>query len=168
MASEPKVGLERRREFLVYTVIFVIAGGSLFDVITDKEHWPFSPYPMFSRVLRDYTITRPELVGFTEGEPSQEISITRSPLISPLNIPHLSAAVKRAIKDRTVKQGLEAELDNILERYETARQTGDHDEPPLQGIRLYNYYWELDPLARNLDQPDRRELILEVIDPQKQ
>lgn len=48
-------------------------------------------------------------------------------------------------------------------RYEAVRREGLHHGPPLQAIRLYLLYRSPDGWARNIDRPDRKELIFEVM-----
>src|SRR5579863_4105711 len=45
-----KVAMSKPRLLVVYTLGTVIFGGALFDLVRDTEHWPFSPYPMFSEI----------------------------------------------------------------------------------------------------------------------
>lgn len=165
MTSEPKVGLERRRELLVYAVIFVITSGSLFDIATQREHWPFSPYRMFSSVKRNHSISLTRLVGVTESIPPREISLLDPQYIQPLSSLGLSTSLNRKPNDVTYEQYYTEALRHVLDRYEALRIAGAHDGPRLRGIRLYKYHWKLDPWARNADRPDRQELILEIMDP---
>ena len=94
MTDGSEVGLEKRREFLVYAVIFIIIGGSLFDIITQWEHWPFSPYSMFSSVRRDYSLSWLKLFGLTDIDSSREIPLTEPQYIQPLgDIKHTNGYV---------------------------------------------------------------------------
>ena len=45
---------------------------------------------------------------------------------------------------------------------EELRRDGKHDKPALEGVRLYRVSWELDPWARNIATPNRKDLIFEV------
>jgi hypothetical protein len=170
MTDGSEVGLEKRREFLVYAVIFIIIGGALFDIITQREHWPFSPYSMFSTVRRDYSLTRLRLFGLTDIDSSREIPLTDPKYIQPLGDKHIQRAmsIKKKPDNVSYEQYLEETLHHILTRYEVLRIAGDHDGPELHGIRLYRYQWKLDPWIRNVERPDHRELILEVREPRKE
>jgi hypothetical protein len=163
MISKPIDGVGARKKFLVYVVIVVITGGSLFDIITGKEHWPFSPYPMFSSVKRDYFLTKLQLFGVTESGSPQEISLSKSKFIQPLDNSRLSAALNRELQGEIRKQNINKILHALWSRYEVLRHEGRHNGPPLRGIRLYQSHWKLDPHARNINQPDRRELIFEIM-----
>ncbi len=166
MISELKVQMGKRREFFVYALIFMIAGGSLFDIVADKEHWPFSPYPMFSFVRRDYSLNKLQLYCVTESEPPLEMPLDAQ-YIQPFNTSRLSAALEGMLKSASPNQHLNEVLQDILVRYEVLHCLGRHNGPPLRGIRLYRLYWHLNPWARNVERPDRRKLILEIMGPTK-
>jgi len=53
-------------------------------------------------------------------------------------------------------------LPDLLTRYETLRQTGNHDGPPIVALRLYELEWTIDPHAANVDRPDVRRFLAEV------
>jgi len=42
--------MSRIRGLLVHLLIAGVIGGSLYDIATRQEHWPFSDYPMFALV----------------------------------------------------------------------------------------------------------------------
>ena len=54
---------------------------------------------------------------------------------------------------------------DTLDRYEARRRAGEQNGPPLRGLRLYALRWELDPYARNRDDPEVRRLLFEVSSP---
>ena len=167
MTSGSEVGLGKRREFLVYAVIFVITSGSLFDIATQREHWPFSPYRMFSSVKREHSISAKRLIGVTDGDPPREITLQDPQYIQPLSSLGLSTSLNRKPNDVTYEQYYTEALRHVLDRYEALRIAGEHDGPRLRGIRLYKYHWKLDPWARNAERPDSQVLILEIMDPVK-
>src|SRR3954466_14849528 len=52
------------RRCVVYAALAVICAGSLVDLATDSEHWPFSPYSMYSDVKREpYELRQLRLFG---------------------------------------------------------------------------------------------------------
>lgn len=150
----------RERIWLVYTIIAVVAGGSLFAIIRDAEYWPFSPYGMYSDVRRERSLIRRRLFGVLAGDGSQEIPLVDPQYIRPFDEERLSRALSQMPRNSDKRR--EA-LRDCLVRYEELRQAGRHHGPPLQGIRLYQVYWQLDPWARNVDQPYRRDFMLEVM-----
>lgn len=150
---------------MVYALIFVITTGSLFDIVTKREHWPFSPYRMFSSVRRDFATSKLRLLGVTESDPSQEISLLEPQYIQPLRSLHLTTSLRKNPRDIVPEQYYTEALHHVLERYEKLRIAGKHNGSKLRGIRLYKYHWKLDHLALNAARPDRRELILEIMYP---
>ncbi len=170
MTGGSRVGLEKWREFLVYAVIFIIIGGSVFDIITQREHWPFSPYSMFSTVRREYSLTRLRLFGLTDIDSSRELPLNEPRYIQPLGDKHIQRvmSIKKKPDNVSYESYVEEALRHILTRYEALRIAGEHDGPELRGIRLYRYQWKLDPWIRNVERPDRGELILEIREPREE
>ena len=164
-----ETGMTNRRVYLVYTIIFIITAGSVFDIVTQKEHWPFSSYPMFSSVKRNYSLNWWMLFGVTKTDPTSEIPLTDPKYIQPLRDIHIQLVLskKRKPENMTYEHYLEEALRHILSRYEVLRIAGEHNGPELSGIRLYRYEWKLNPMIHAVEKPDVRELILEVREPQK-
>jgi hypothetical protein len=169
MTGKSEAGLKKKREYLVYAVIFVITAGSVFDIATQREHWPFSPYSMFSSVRRDYSLTRLKLFGVTKTNTTSEIPLTKPQYIQPLSDIQIQIALskKKKLDDVSYEKYLEEALQHILSRYEVLRIAGKHDGPEILGIRLYRYEWKLDPMIHAPERPDARELIFEVREPGK-
>jgi hypothetical protein len=44
------------RSALARVLIAAVLAGSLYDIVTSQEHWPFSDYPMFSTVHRKHLL----------------------------------------------------------------------------------------------------------------
>jgi hypothetical protein len=100
---------------------------------------------------------------------SREIPLQSFQYIQPFNQSRQRVAFEQLLRrpgqqhEHFMKEAL---LDCLI-RYERLRLAGSHDGPPLQGIRLYRFYWlRLDPWALNVDHPDRMELLDEVIWPE--
>jgi hypothetical protein len=154
-------------------VIAVLIICSLLALAIDAEPWPFSTFPMFSYLAggtgRDYSFSKAQFYGVLQEEPYQEFPL-RGSYTDPIEDDRLityfqridSEADYRLKADPAKRQQLlnEATRD-LFVQYETLRQAGRHDGPPLQGIKLYQLYWQLDPRAENVDQPDYRELLAE-------
>lgn len=145
------------RVLFVHALIALLIGGSFFDIITGREHWPFSPYLMYSGVRREHSLSTLWLFGVTGETPPREVPLNAFRYIQPFHHTRLSRAF-----ERMDVQARRAALSNCLTRYEKLRSAGRHDGPALKGLRLYDLEWELDPLARNINNPSRRELIAEV------
>lgn len=104
--------------------------GSSYDIATRQDHWPFSDYLMFSGIHRRTVLEWPRLFGVTAvGSEIALVShdLDRSRL--PIGLRHLHATEQD-------QQRVHAALEDCLERYERRRIAGEHDGPPLRGIRL--------------------------------
>lgn len=157
---------------LVQLGILAIVGGTFFDIITQREHWPFSPYPMYSSIELDTTTTKYYVYGVpvagAENDATgndtagTEISLQSFVYTAPLSTIRLGAGLSKLQWRQNRDKLWQRTLENVLARYERRRLAGQHDGPPLRAIRLYREEWTLDPLAGNLDRPDSRELLIEV------
>ena len=159
-------GMSKARLWFVHGLILFIFASSAFDIAAKKVSWPFSSYPMFSELRREPTLTFIELFGIPEAEPTQEIPLVDFEYLQPFDRARLAGAFKR-LKSRAHREELlRGALDDLLARYETHRREGRHHGPPLRGMRIYELYWRLDPWARNVDEPPRRELWAERVRPE--
>jgi hypothetical protein len=155
--------LTRRRLWFVHAVIAFVVGGHVYDVVRDKENWPFSPYPMFSQVDESRIHKTLRIFGITsDGE---------TPLLSyeslhPFDQCRLATALTRIRDEReSASADLREAVRDVWARYEARRQSGAHDGLPLLGARLYAVQWHLDAYARNARQPDERVMLIEVRSP---
>ncbi|HEY7460329.1 MAG TPA: hypothetical protein VIC59_00455 [Gemmatimonadota bacterium] len=158
--ARPEPPLPPRRILVVHLLLVAIVGGQLWSTLADRERWPFSPYAMYSTLERERTLTWLRLYGVPEREPASEIPLLSDDQLAPFDQARLPAALGHMAGRRG---DLREALRDCLERYETLRRSGRHDGPPLRGVRLYRVRWTLDPEARNVDRPDRRTLVLEVL-----
>jgi|SRR5215203_268461 len=159
------LGMSGQRVLLVNAVIVLLIVGPLLCIAFDSEYWPFSQYPMFSDVERKHSfVEEMHLYGVTREKPHHEFLLADE-YIRPFSESHLSSLLKEleskrdpAIRSRLLNKALLVSL----RRYEKSRLAGNHDGPPLQGIRLYFEEWEFDARAQTVDQPDHRKRIFEV------
>ena len=166
--------MSKRRILLVHAVVTLLIAGSLYDIVMDRETWPFSQYPMYSE-LHGSGLAQLQLFGVAQEEPHQEIPLNDPSYIEPVSEylrPFDRSRIRWALNWILVKNGnyqrqqtLDDALLDCLKRYETLRRAGRHDGPALEGVRLYRLQWRLDPGARNVDRPDNRTLIAEVEQP---
>lgn len=160
--------MKKSRVILLSTVSFLLIMGSLLSLILDKEYWPFSPYPMFSGVKGDasYVSTTLQLYGVTQEEPHDEIIIPmEGKYIQPFHGAVFMTALKRMESEHNPKRSsrlLNKGLLDTLERYEKHRLAGDHNGPPLQGLRLYRVKGYRDAGSGYVERPDYRKLIAEA------
>ena len=149
------------RILIANTVIGVILLGSLWDIATDSEHWPFSSYQMFSRLRSDRVLIRPRLYGVPQEE-NREIPLWEKEHIEPFDPSRLAKAFMKMQGSPNSGALFEAALRDLLKRYEKRRSEGKHNGPRLAALRLYELSWQLDPKARNLYQPEGKTLLAEV------
>jgi hypothetical protein len=148
-----------RRRFVNIVIAFVLAG-SAYDVVTDREHWPFSQYPMFAGVWRSPTFTWLRLFGVTED--GREFPLDANRYVAPFDQSRLPKALRRILDGRDGDARVQQALADCLARYEQLRREKSHDGPQIAALRLYELEWTIDPQAANVDRPDRRSFIAEV------
>jgi hypothetical protein len=157
--------MTRGRVGLVHAVIALIIGGSGYAIVTNRECWPFSPYPMYSWVERNRSVSRLQLFGLTEGAKPQEIPLVAFRHLQPFDDARLYAGLQGMQGQPNSEQALREALSDLLTRYENLRRAGRHDGPLLQGIRLYYLVWQkIDPRSFKPADPDQRTLVSEVTD----
>jgi hypothetical protein len=149
-----------KREVFVHLLIFTIIIGSAYDIATQQEHWPFSDYPMFSAIHRRTVLEWPRLFGVTSD--GGEVALVDHEYLWPLDQSRLPIGLRQIYRSEGDGPRIRAALHDCLVRYEKRRVAGEHEGPPLQGIRLYMVAWDIQPYAQNLDEPKVRELIAEV------
>ena len=150
--------MTRGRLILVHAVVAIIVLGHLYDIARQQEHWPFSNYPMWARLSKDWHVTAIVPVGLT-GQPDQpEVELSDPAYFAPLPL-HFQRETFRTFKRNTPLR--ERQLADYLKRYEQLRRDGRHDGPPLVGLRVYERYWTLDKQAGNTARPDRTTLVYE-------
>ncbi len=151
------------RIVLVHLGLVVLVGGMGFDTVVGREHWPFSHYPMYSRIELDRSTTSLQLYGIPADGSSTEFALLERQYIQPFDKTRLRSALRRMQAQPNGDGRLRVALQDVLTRYEVLRRAGRHDGPPLRGIRAYELEWQLDPWAANRSRPDRRDLLLEVM-----
>lgn len=154
--------MSSRRLLLVHVVLALLVGMSAYDITTGQEHWPFSPYPMFADVENRPMLTSLRLFGVTDEISPREIPLRDEALIRPFDQCRISTAFSGAYDDPDRRPLLPELLKDSLSRYEARRVAALHHGPPLRAIRLYRMEWSLDSDARNIDAPDRRQLLEQV------
>ena len=150
------------RYVAAHILIALVVLGSAYDIATGTEHWPFSPYPMFSAVEKSPTLDSLVLTGVTADGAMLEVPLRDRSFLDPFDQCRLVTAFQRVRARSDADSHLRAMLKDSLLRYERRRQAGAHDGPALRSIRLYVAHWTLDASARNVDTPDVRTLLGEV------
>jgi GT2 family glycosyltransferase len=150
------------RMALVWMLMAVLIGGSIYDILTNREHWPLSPYPMFSTVDLAPAMDSLRLFGVTRESVPREIPLLDDELIKPFDQCRLSTALQGTYNNLARRPLTDTLLRDVLLRYETRRVNREHSGPPLQAVRAYRLTWTLDSQARNVDSPDVKRLLAEV------
>jgi hypothetical protein len=158
----PPPGLTRQRLWFVHALIAFVIGGHVYDIVLDKENWPFSPYPMFSQVDTRETHETLRIFGITAGG---EIPLLSFQSLHPFDQCRLPAALTYIRERESASADLREAVHDVWTRYEARRRSGAHDGPALHGARLYVLRWQLDAYARNAHQPGEREMLIEVRPP---
>jgi len=153
------IDLGTARLVVIHSLLAILIGGSFYDIYTGREHWPLSPYPMFSIVENDPSLRCLRIVGVRAGAGAEEITLLDSDLIAPFDQCRLTSALSRTYSDAARRPNIHDQLRDCLDRYEERRRAGLHDGAPLDGVRLYEMRWTLRPDASNVAQPDSRQLI---------
>lgn len=156
-----------RRLVGVGVILYVLACG--FEIITGREHWPFSPYPMFSRVEESTTLERFRAVGIP-ADPSWTSPhaktygghLLEADQIQPFHFIRLDAALDKLHAQSDGPAKLQLAAANLLQRYESRRQLGEHTGPPLRGLRLVRAEWDLRRDAANHAKPERLQMLVTV------
>ena len=154
--------MSRTRLWVVHGAIFLLLTGSAYDIIRGREHWPFSCYPMYSKIELDSTMTQLRIFGVPVGKPDAELILRDRRYLEPFDNSRLGQALKRIQAGADPETNLPIALTDCLGRYEALRLQGRHDGPRLSALRLYALTWTLDPRAANRDRPEHRRLIAEV------
>lgn len=149
------------------TLALVLVAGQAAAVAVQRELWPFSPYPMYSKQLRGEWRSAIRMYGVTAGSSGQhEVPLFRRRYFYPLRLLDVHSHVIPWVKEierapSSDPAMLHARLRALLDRYEALRQRGRHKGPPLEAIRLYRLHWKHDPWVRKTS-PDRRDLLIEI------
>jgi hypothetical protein len=178
VAATPAVApMPRWRVWLVLSLAIVLIVGHAYDIIVQREHWPFSYYPMYGRVQKKRQLKVPALYGkMQQGKRAKGQRITRSyvPQLSEARIRNiLIAAWGRDGSARTAHRSVAAILHDYIKLYESRRIAGLHDGPPMVEAQFVVITWVVksnasSKRARSVDAMIGVRLDGEVIDYQKQ
>jgi hypothetical protein len=156
--------MNARRRWLVVALVTVMVGGHLYDLVTDREHWPFSQYPMYSHAAEAWSMLIPRLAG-VRSDGAGELPLWETRYLAPFDQARLVQALQTMLQEPDGRARVTTALTDCLARYEARRRVGEHDGPALTGLRLYHVLFTLERTAANVDRPDRRDLVLEVTMP---
>ena len=160
--------MSSRRRGFVYVLLGVLVIGHLVNAATEREHWPFGPYLMFSQASGGTTSSLLRMKGVTDEAMPREIMLSKVPAyFAPMPVYHIRLCFDRALwlRGGGKSKSLETLCHDYLARYEQRRLAGLHQGPPLKGLRLYRYEWTIQPDAANAATPDRVTLIYDTLQP---
>lgn len=156
------------RRKLIRGVSAVIVFAHLVAMLFMIDHWPLSNYPMFSSLKNEY-VSRQVVCGVAPD--GSEVELRNNKYFSPLGSNKLSMCLSGASradrKQRRMGNASQPRLPKVagslLEIYNTRRAAGLHNGPPMEGLRLYEVTWRIDPTLANLDRPENRKLLAEYV-----
>jgi hypothetical protein len=144
----------RRLAFNLSVAVFL--GGSALSLFTQRDFWPFSPYPMFA-ALQPPAAEALEVVGV--GDDDGEVSLAPSRRTS-----IVAGTRYRTMLERLLEEASESDVRTYLvsaaRQYEHA-----HAGTPLRAARLYRSRWQAVPDEWPPARRRGRQLLAEVILP---
>lgn len=145
----------------------VVIGGHLYDIAMGREHWPFSPYSMYSHVPR-WTMEVGRIMAVPAAGGAE--LVWREPrFLAPFDQARLLQGLDTLLRAGD-RPRVTTALRDCLVRYERRRRAGAHDGPRLHALRYYRMRWTLERDAQSrppeTHQPDARDLVVEVTLPE--
>jgi GT2 family glycosyltransferase len=150
--AQADVTMRPARFVLVHALIALIVGGSFWDIARDKEHWPFSQYPMFSSVERDWS--HRTLRVFVVSTSGNEVPLLDTALLQPFDQCRLSTSLIGIRQNNSALQTVLADTYGRVASRVVPR--GD-----VAALRLYDLRWKLTRGASTDTRPDSRLLLAE-------
>lgn len=151
------VDVDRSRRMLVYGIALTLSAGYGYDLISAREHWPFSDYSMYSQLRRE-TLSPKRLYLLTDsGE---------RPLLAEIDFPPFNQSRMRRVFARLAndpdRERLQAVLEAALKYH---RKFGMQGGAAARGIRLYEFEWPIQARARNRRTPRSKRVVVEAVLP---
>ena len=141
------------RLVFVHALIAFVVGGAAWDIVRDREHWPFSQYPMFSSVERDWSHRTLRVFAVTRDH--REVALLDTRVLHPFDQCRLSTALLRLRGD---PHSLDTALADTYRRLAGRRREG---APDAAALRLYELRWTLTRGRTNDGHPDERTMLAE-------
>lgn len=159
MSADPVVS--KRQLVLGHAVLLIIAVGSFDCILRNRERWPFSQYPMYSKAFTE-DIERTRVVGVMQG--GDEIALSGVEYWGGQLKPNgIRVALRRMSRGAGAAERLDSAARYLRSHYRRRRDEGHHAGPKLRGLRFYSYEWKLKSGASNVGEPDRRTLVREFM-----
>ena len=150
----------RRRLYVAHAALGFILLGHGYDIVRQQEHWPFSNYPMWARLSREWHVRQVAPVGLTDDSPPREVDLMYEGYFAPMPLQYQRLKFQAVARGRRAAER-DKVLGDYLGHYERRRAAGLHGGPPLVGMRLYERHWDMNKHASNAATPDRTTLLYE-------
>jgi hypothetical protein len=141
------------RKTLVYALLVGLLAIHAFAVASMKDLWPFSNYPMYSKLQTDRTFQNVRIVAYSDSDPPRRF-VDRST--------HLRTQVNRLVRAEQLNQ---KKLNKLLRDYFRGYEQRDRlkaENVRLVEARVYRLKWVMRPDASNRGEPDEYELVARV------
>jgi hypothetical protein len=123
--------------WLVFGIVAVLVLGHANDLLTQREHWPFSMYPMYSIAQTDYEMKLMKLAGVTDENPPREMIVDGGGRWMRGTLGKFAQGSSKNAKK------LQKGFAQYLEKYDQRLKAQEPGLLPLKGLRLYEYKWDL-------------------------
>ena len=157
--------MSRTRLLIVNLLLLVILAGSLTDIALGREHWPFSPYPMYSRLELERKTSKVMLFGVPKDPSEAPFPLQFRQMIQPFERTRLNTAMARLARSPEAKEALCTAAKDVWRRYREGRRKGQHSGPELREVRVYEVHWHLLPDASNVRDFADKRLVLTLTEP---
>lgn len=141
------------RKAFVYAGLVALVAIHAVAVASMRDLWPFSNYPMYSKLQTDRTFRSVRIVAFSDSDPPRRF-VDRST--------HLRTQVNRLVHR---EEPAPARLNKLLRDYFRGYEQRDRlkaENVRLVEARVYRLKWEMLPDASNRGTPDEVELVARV------
>ena len=139
--------MSRARLLTVNLLLLVILAGSLTDIALGREHWPFSPYPMYSRLELARESRKVMIFAVPENAAKAPFPLQTWEMIQPFERTRLNTAMARLVRSTQAEEALRAAARDVWRRYREGRNEGRRSRPKLREVRVYQVHWPLLPDA---------------------
>lgn len=158
-ASWTPPNLSRSKRLVVNGAVLSIIGIGLLQVLLGRDDYPFSSYPMYSSVRREFSQKEMRLFGVTEQ--GHEIHLATRQQLYPFAQDRMKMALKRMDSRADAGKDILSTLEYVFQTYERRRVEGDHGGILLTSVRLYEMEWDLLADASNISTPRTKRLVSE-------
>jgi hypothetical protein len=135
-------------------VIVLVITIFLYDILFYTEHWPFSSHRMYS-VLTGPTYVKNEVFMVTpDGEVPMDVPVH----LKPLGNSRLTYMLKNIVRLRD-RRATKHALASLARIYERNKMEHKEDWPEMIGLKIYRLQWQLDPELKNIDYPQKTQMI---------